>query len=130
MFIPKQISLFPSRYRRSHRRCSANKVFLEISHNSQENPCARVSFLIKLQGCRPKACNFIKKGALAQVFSCEFCKNFRNTFSTERLWATGSAGTDLFKVTNGNTRKMYEIYLNFTTDTRTTSVTWFWCLCC
>ena len=31
------------------RRCSVKKVFLEISQNSQENTCARVSFLIKLQ---------------------------------------------------------------------------------
>ena len=30
-------------------RCSIKKVFLEISQNSQENTCARVSFLIKLQ---------------------------------------------------------------------------------
>ena len=30
-------------------RCSAKKVFLEISQNSQENTCARVCFLIKLQ---------------------------------------------------------------------------------
>ena len=29
------------------------KVFLEISQNSQENTCVRVSFLIKLQRCRP-----------------------------------------------------------------------------
>ena len=28
-----------------------------------------------------KACNFIKKEALAQVFSCEFCETSRNTFS-------------------------------------------------
>ena len=28
-------------------RCSVKKVFLEISQNSQENTCARVSFLIK-----------------------------------------------------------------------------------
>ena len=27
------------------------------------------------------ACNFIKKETLAQVFSCEFCKIFKNTFS-------------------------------------------------
>ena len=33
----------------SHQRCSVKKVFLEISQNSQENTCARVSFLIKLQ---------------------------------------------------------------------------------
>ena len=30
-------------------RCSVKKVFLEISQNPQENTCARVSFLIKLQ---------------------------------------------------------------------------------
>ena len=30
-------------------RCSVKKVLLEISQNSQENICARVSFLIKLQ---------------------------------------------------------------------------------
>ena len=30
-------------------RCSAEKVFLEILQNLQENTCARVSFLIKLQ---------------------------------------------------------------------------------
>ena len=28
--------------------CSVKKVFLEILQNSQENTCARVSFLIKL----------------------------------------------------------------------------------
>ena len=30
-------------------RCSAKKVFLEISQNSQDNTCAKISFLIKLQ---------------------------------------------------------------------------------
>ena len=29
--------------------CSVKKVFLEISQNSQENTCARVSFLMKFQ---------------------------------------------------------------------------------
>ena len=42
------------------------KVFLEISLNSQENTCARVSFLIKL--------------TLELVFSCEFCEISKNTF--------------------------------------------------
>ena len=32
-------------------RCSVKKVFLEISQNSQENTCTRVSFIIKLQAC-------------------------------------------------------------------------------
>ena len=41
---------------------------LEISQNSRENSCARVSFLIKFQA------KFIKKEILAQVFSYEFCE--------------------------------------------------------
>ena len=54
-------------------RCSTKKVFLEVSKNSQENTCARVSFL----------CNFIKKESLTQVFSCECCEISKNTFSYE-----------------------------------------------
>ena len=53
------------------------KVFLEISQNSQENTCPRVSFLIS---CIPEACNFIKKDTLAHVSSCEFYKISNNTF--------------------------------------------------
>ena len=30
------------------------------------------------------------KQALAQVFSCEFCETFKNTFFTEHLWTTAS----------------------------------------
>ena len=52
-------------------------MFLEISQNSQENTCARVSFLMKLQ-------------AVAQVFSCDFCEISKNTFFSEHLWATVS----------------------------------------
>ena len=59
------------------RRCSVKKLFLKILQNVHENTCARVSFLIKLQ---VEACNFIKKETLAQVFFCEFCKIFKNSF--------------------------------------------------
>ena len=41
-------------------------VFLKISLNSQEGNCAGVTF--------------IKKEALAQVFSCEFCEIFQNIY--------------------------------------------------
>ena len=53
---------------------SIKKVFLKISQNSREDTCIWASFL---------ASNFIKKGTLAQVFSCEFCKIFKNTFTAE-----------------------------------------------
>ena len=54
-------------------------MFLEISQNSQENTCAK-DFLNKVAGLRPRACNFIKKKSLAQVFACEFCEISKNTF--------------------------------------------------
>ena len=58
-------------------RCSIRKVFLKIPKNSQENTCTIVSFLMKLQA---SACNFIKKGILARVYSVRFCEIFKNTF--------------------------------------------------
>ena len=59
-------------------------MLLEISQNSQENTCARVSFLIKLQACA-RVSFLIKLQAwgletLAQVFSCEFREISKNTF--------------------------------------------------
>ena len=62
-------------------------LVLKISQNLQESTSARVSFLIKLQ---TSACNSIKKENLAQVFSCEFRKIFKNTFFIEILWASAS----------------------------------------
>ena len=47
-------------------------VFLKISQNSQEN-------------------SFIKNETLAQMFSCQFCDIFRNTFFTEHLQGVASA---------------------------------------
>ena len=67
----------PLLFKSSRRRSSVKKVFWEISQNSKENTCARVSFLIKLQ---LSVCNFIKKETLAQVFSCEFYEISKNTF--------------------------------------------------
>ena len=66
------------------------KVLLAILQNSQEDTCARISFFIKLQD---DACNFIKKETLAQVFSFEFCKISKNTFSyrTPPVAASGKA---------------------------------------
>ena len=57
-------------------RCSVKKVFLEISQNPQENTCARVSFLIKLQ-----------------VFSCEFCEISKDTFFYRTPLVAASIGS-------------------------------------
>ena len=67
-------SSFPSRS--SHQRCSIKKLFLKVLQYSQENICAGISFLIKLQA------SFIEKETPTQVFSCA-C--FKKTYFEEQL---------------------------------------------
>ena len=62
--------------RSSHRRCSVREGVVPGS-------------LFKWS-YRLKACNFIKKEALAQLFSCEYCEISKNTFFTEHLWEAAS----------------------------------------
>ena len=91
-------------------RCSVKKMFLEIPQNSQENTCARVSFLIKLQ-------------AEAQVFSCEFCEISKITFfdRTPLMSASHSssypADIYLLKVNNRSTRTRCEVCSELTIKT-------------
>ena len=65
------------------------KVFLEISQSSQENTCARVTFLIKLQASGFQL--FLKKTLVQMFFSCEHGEISKNTSFTEHLCTTASA---------------------------------------
>ena len=49
-----------------------------------------------------QACTFIKTENLAQVFSCEFCENFKNTFFTEH---PGRLLLPLAKIVNSFSQK-------------------------
>ena len=62
------------------RRCFARNVFLEVSQNSQENICARVSFFNKVAG--------FGTGVLLWIYEIS-----KNTFFTEHLRVTTSALT-------------------------------------
>ena len=64
--------------------CFVKKVYLKIHKIHKKTPAL---------GSQTKACNFIKKGTLPQVFSCEFCEISKNTFFTEHLRATASVDT-------------------------------------
>ena len=60
--------------RSGHLRCSIKKVILKnLATFSGKHLCQSLFF-------RPQACSFIKKETLTQVFSCEFCEIFKNTF--------------------------------------------------
>ena len=72
--------------------CSVKEVLLEISLNSQENNCARVSFLIKLQ-----ASTLLKKRLSHRCFPVNFSKFLRTFFSYRTpLVAASVVSCDLF----------------------------------
>ena len=87
------------------RRCSLKKMFLEISQNSQENTCARVSFLNNL----PQACNLFKKESLVQVFTCEFYEISKNTFS----YGTPPVVALYMGISTQNCLKILKKWMNF-----------------
>ena len=62
------------------RRCSVKKYVLKNFTKFTGTHLCQSLFLNKASGLRPQVCNFIKKELLAQVFSCEFCKMFKNTY--------------------------------------------------
>ena len=64
-------------------RCSVKKVFLEISQNSQENTCARVSFLIKWQASDLQL--YLKRDS-DTCFPVNFVILLRTPFCTEHFW--------------------------------------------
>ena len=52
-------------------------MFLKFLQNSLENICARISFFNKVAD---SAATLLKKEALTQVLSFEFCDVFKKTF--------------------------------------------------
>ena len=69
--------------RRSHLKYSVRKgVLRNFAKFTGKHLCQSLSFN------KVVPYNFIKKETVAQLFSCEFCEIFKNTFLTEHLWAT------------------------------------------
>ena len=79
----------------SHRRCSMWKGVLRNFTKFTGKQLFQGLFLSKVAG---QVCKFIKKETLAQVFSCEFCEIFKNTFFTEHVWTTASRCRTIFLV--------------------------------
>ena len=71
----------PAKTEAVFQRCSIKKLFSEISQNSQENICARVSFLIKLQ----TSATLLKRRLWRRCFPVNFAKFLRTTLFTEHL---------------------------------------------
>ena len=63
-------------------RCSVKKVLLKISQNSQENTCARASFLIKLQASGLQI--YLKRDSGTGTFPCVL-RNFQEHLFLENV---------------------------------------------
>ena len=55
----------------------------------------------------PEAYNFIKKETLAQVYSCEFCETFKNTFFREHL--RKAASEKCFFATSSSLKRKWNV---------------------
>ena len=74
----------------SHWRCSVRKVFLEILQSSQENNCARVCFLLKLQAFKHLRTPFLQNTSIRLLLSfykkvLTNLKNIRQTKAQKRF---------------------------------------------
>ena len=54
------------------------------------------------ENIRPQACNFVKKEVPPQVFCCEFCKFFKNTFSYKTPPVATSVIHNILKSSKGH----------------------------
>ena len=74
-------------------------MFLKIWQNSYENTCAGVSLSRSLLSLSrsPRSHATLLKKTPAQVFSCEFCEIFKNTFLTELLRMPASNSTQVLR---------------------------------
>ena len=74
-------------------------MFLKIWQNSHENTCVGVSLSWSLLSLSrsPRSHATLLKKTPAQVFSCEFCEIFKNTFLTELLRMPASNSTQVLR---------------------------------
>ena len=84
MFFPGKVlylNLLKQRTEAVAERCPVKRMLSEISQNSQENNCARVSFLTMLQA---KANNFIKEETDTDVFP-SVLRNFKEQLFLQKI---------------------------------------------
>ena len=84
MFFPGKVlylNLLKQRTEAVAERCPVKMMLSEISQNSQENNCARVSFLTMLQA---KANNFIKEETDTDVFP-SVLRNFKEQLFLQKI---------------------------------------------
>ena len=80
------------KYRSSHPEVFCKKSVLKNFAKFTGKQLCQSLFFNKVAG---QACNFVKKETLVQVFSCEFCEIFRNTFFYRTPLAVASGNTNL-----------------------------------
>ena len=105
MYMDRNVNIYRSSFQNKEavaQRRSVENVLFEILQNLQENPCARVSFLIKLQS------ETLLKKKLWHRFPANFVKFQRTPFLTEHLrWLLLKIIINIHEVLTSN------IYMDF-----------------
>ena len=81
----------PFLYRSSHQNCSVEIGVLKNFPKFTGKHLRQSLFFNKV--ARAYACNFIKKETLAQLFSCEFCGIFKNTYFYRTTLVAATVGS-------------------------------------
>ena len=105
-------------FRSTHWRCSVKKVFFRNFLKFTGKHLRQGLFFNKVSGLRPcrpwgLVCNFIKREALAHVFSCEFCEISKITFFIEHLRRTASALCVYFYILKISNQAIFKINIFF-----------------
>ena len=98
-------------------------IWVKVFENGPSKICGRqplqnlnwYNLLRQTISLQIEACNFIKKEALARVFSCEFCEIFKNTFFTKHLSTTASV-IDMSGIYTEPSYKFYDLLFWFKID--------------
>ena len=101
-------------FRSTHWRCSVKKVFFRNFLKFTGKHLRQGLFFNKVSGLRPcrpwgLVCNFIKREALAHVFSCEFCEISKIAFFIEHLRRTASALCVYFYILKISNQAIFKI---------------------
>ena len=94
-----------------HRRCSVKKGVLKNFTNFTRKHQCWSPFFNKVAG----AYDFIKKETPTQVFSCEICEIFKNTYFEEHLRTTDSIKSITCISLKSDARNYFKVTVNPTT---------------
>ena len=95
-----------------------DKITVLFAKSDDHNLTSKKPSSQSRSSCPEVLCNFIQKQTLAQAFSCEFCKTFKNTFYYRTYPVTASANSYFYLTSGSSCLKcsLYKVGIYFKND--------------